>query len=249
MRRLDGKTCMVSAAAQGIGKAITAAFLKEGATVIALDMNSATLDDMRDALSAPQALSCRVINVTDDTAIAALAADHGSIDVLVNAVGWVADGSILDDGIAALDRSYQINVRAMAAMIAAFLPDMITRGSGSIINIASVVSTVKAAPGRFAYATSKAAVLGMTKAISRDVIDSGVRCNAISPGTVDSPSLHHRLQSTGNYQAALDGFIARQPMGRLGQPEEIAQIALLLASDEAPYMSGENIIIDGGMSL
>jgi len=245
MTRLAGKKCVVTAGAQGIGRAIVESFLDEGASVIALDRD----EDALARIVPSEALDVITLDVTDDAGINELAAAHADTDVLVNAVGWVADGDILNDGMSALDRSYQINVRSMASMISAFLPAMVDRKSGSIVNIASVVSTVKAAPGRFAYATTKAAVLGMTKAVARDVIENGVRCNSISPGTVDSPSLHARLAATGDADAAMQSFIARQPMNRIGQPHEIAQVALLLASDEAPYMTGENIIIDGGMSL
>lgn len=245
MARLSGKLCLVTGAAQGIGRAIAEAFLAEGARVIASDLNAEGPAGWRH-----EALEYLPLDVTDAEAVTVAAQRFPTVDVLVNCVGLVLGGTVLDDDpVAALERSMSVNVYTMARTIHAFLPGMLRCGRGSIINISSVVSSVKAAPNRFVYATSKAAVIGLTKAVARDFIDSGVRCNSISPGTVDSPSFRQRVASDRDPTAAMAAFIARQPMGRLGLPVEIAAVALLLASDEARFMSGENIVIDGGMSL
>jgi 2-keto-3-deoxy-L-fuconate dehydrogenase len=240
--RLAGKCCLVTAAAQGIGRAIAECFVREGADVIAVDLNEAGLRTL------PGARTAR-LDATDTNAITELAARFAQVSVLVNCVGHVASGRILDTSAEALQRSFDINVVTMHRMIAAFLPGMRARRQGSIINIASVVSTEMAAPERYAYGTTKAAVVGLTKSIARDYIGDGVRCNAISPGTVETPSLHERMAATGDFAKAHAAFLARQPMGRLGRAEEIAAVALLLASDEAAFMTGSNLIIDGGMSL
>jgi 2-keto-3-deoxy-L-fuconate dehydrogenase len=240
--RLAGKCCLVTAAAQGIGHAIAAAFLREGAEVIAVDLNEAGLRDLNGARTAR-------LDATDAAAVAELASRFPQVSVLVNCVGHVANGSILSTPLDVLQRSFTINVQTMHSMISAFLPAMRARRQGSIINIASVVSAEMAAPDRYAYGTTKAAVVGLTKSIARDYISEGVRCNAISPGTVDTPSLHERMAATGDAAKARAVFIARQPMGRLGTPEEVAAVAVLLASDEATFMTGSNIVIDGGMSL
>jgi 2-keto-3-deoxy-L-fuconate dehydrogenase len=243
--RLAGKTALVTGAAQGIGAAIAEAFLREGARVIVTDLQE---DRLRERFGAAGATVAR-LDATDPAAVAALASRHRDVDVLVNCVGWVANGTILDGEIADLERSLAINVVSMAGVIRAFLPAMRERRAGSIVNIASVVSSVMAAPNRFAYGTSKAAVIGLTMSVARDFVADGIRCNAISPGTVDSPSLGDRLRAQGDEAAARAAFVARQPMGRIGTPEEIAEVAVLLASDEAKFMSGSNIVIDGGMSL
>lgn len=241
MGRLSGKTCFVTGAAQGIGRGIANALLAEGAAVVAADLQ---FDD-----GAPQGAETIQLDVTDEQAVNKAAAAHADVSVLVNCVGYVPTGSILDSTMADFDRSIALNVRSMVLTCRAFLPAMLDRKSGSIINIASVVSSVKAAPDRFAYATGKAAVIGLTMAIARDFIADGIRCNAISPGTVNSPSLHQRWAATGDVDAARAAFIARQPMGRLGEASEIAAVAVMLASNEASFMSGTNIVIDGGMSL
>jgi 2-dehydro-3-deoxy-L-fuconate 4-dehydrogenase len=242
--RLSNKVCLVTGAAQGAGKAIADAFLREGATVIATDLQ---LDKLNTAY--PSGVRKARLDVTDAAAAAALAAEHKDVNVLVNCAGWVANGTILDGGPEDLDRSFQVNVASMAHTIRAFLPAMLERKDGAIINMASVVSSVMAAPNRFAYGVTKAAVIGLTMSVARDFITQGVRCNAISPGTFESPSLQERMKAGGDYEAARAAFIARQPMGRLGTAEEIAEVAVLLASDEARYMTGSNIVIDGGMSL
>jgi 2-keto-3-deoxy-L-fuconate dehydrogenase len=241
--RLHGKTCFVTGGAQGIGRSVAERFALEGANVIAADLRFGP-----DVPETP-GIALLELDVTNAEAVAAAAAAHPGVSVLVNCVGYVATGNVLDCSIADFDRSMDINVRSMVLTTRAFLPGMLERGAGAIINIASVVSTVMTAPDRFAYATSKAAVIGLTSSIARDFITRGIRCNAISPGTVDSPSLHQRFAATGDVAAARAAFVARQPMGRLGEPEEVAATAVLLASDEATFMTGSNIIIDGGMSL
>ena len=246
MNRLQGKICVVTAAGQGIGRAIAEAFQREGAElVVAIDMNKSALDNWANI---PGVMPV-VMDVTDENAVSQLASEIKGTDVLVNCVGVVADGTILESTTETLERNFRINVTSMHVMIKSFLPDMRTRGAGSIINIASVVSSIKAAPNRYVYATTKAAVLGLTKAVARDFITEGIRCNSISPGTVESPSLQERMAAKGDAVKSRADFIARQPMGRLGTPTEIAGIAVLLASDEARFMTGENIVIDGGMSL
>lgn len=240
--RLAGKSCLVTAAAQGIGHAIAAAFLREGAEVIAVDLQEEGLRELDGARTVQ-------LDATDASAVAGLASRFPQVSVLVNCVGYVHNGSILDTPPEVLERSFAINVQTIHSMISAFLPGMRARRQGSIINIASVVSAEMAAPHRYAYGTTKAAVVGLTKSIARDYISEGVRCNAISPGTIETPSLHERMAATGDAAKARAAFVARQPMGRLGRPEEVAAVAVLLASDEATFMTGSNIVIDGGMSL
>jgi 2-keto-3-deoxy-L-fuconate dehydrogenase len=240
--RLAGKLCFVTGAGQGIGRSIALAFAAEGARVIAADRQ---FDDRIEAVGVQPIL----LDVTDTDAIAAAARDHDGVGVLVNCVGLVSVGAALETSLEDFDRAYAVNVRSMACTIQAFLPGMIERADGAIINVASVVSSVMAAPARFAYATSKAAVIGLTMSVALDYVRQGVRCNAISPGTIETPSLHQRWAATGDVEAARAAFVARQAMGRLGQPEEIAAAAVLLASDEARFMTGGNLIIDGGMSL
>jgi 2-keto-3-deoxy-L-fuconate dehydrogenase len=241
-QRLSGKTCLVTAAAQGIGHTIAQAFVREGAEVIAVDLKSEGLRSLAGAHTA-------TLDATEASAVSRLAEQYPNVSVLVNCVGYVATGSILDTTPQQLQQSFTINVLSMHHMIAAFLPAMRARHEGSIINIASVVSSEVAAPNRYAYATTKAAVIGLTKAIARDFIADGIRCNSISPGTIETPSLHDRMAAQGDVAKARADFVARQPMGRLGAPEEIAAVAVLLASDEARFMTGSNVVVDGGMSL
>ncbi|MDZ4363113.1 SDR family oxidoreductase [Brevundimonas sp.] len=239
--RLEGKTCLITAAGQGIGLATAELFAAEGATVHATD---------RDPELAAKARGCvgRGLDVLDSDAITRVAAEIGPIDVLFNCAGFVHAGTILDCDEAAWAFSLNLNVTAMYRTIRAFLPGMIARGHGSIINMSSIAGSVKGVPNRAAYGASKAAVIGLTKAIAVDHVGQGVRCNAICPGTVETPSLHDRLRATGDYEAAYAAFNARQPMGRLGQAHEIAALALYLASDESSFTTGTTQLIDGGWS-
>jgi 2-keto-3-deoxy-L-fuconate dehydrogenase len=242
--RLHGKTAIVTAAAQGMGRAAALAFAAEGARVIATDINDALLAELADVPGVtPQRL-----DVCDPAAIAAFAAATPAPSVLFNCAGYVHAGTILDCGEDAFDQSVTLNVRSMYRMIRAFLPGMLEAGGGSIINMASVASSIIGAPNRFIYGTTKAAVVGLTKSVAADYVTRGVRVNAICPGTVDSPSLHDRMRALGDYDTARAAFIARQPMGRLGTAEEVAALAVFLAADESAFMTGQAIAIDGGWS-
>ena len=242
MGRLDGKTALVTAAGQGIGKACAELFAAEGASVLATDINP-------EALSALAVSRTSLLDVTDAAAIASLAAETGAVDILCNIAGYVHAGTIMDCDETAWTRSMDINVTSMYRMIRAFLPAMLANGGGSIVNMSSVASSVTSAPNRFAYGTTKAAVIGLTKALAADYVTQGIRANAICPGTVESPSLQQRLRDTGDYEKAYRDFCARQPMGRLGKPEEIAELALYLASDAAAFTTGTINVIDGGWSM
>jgi 2-keto-3-deoxy-L-fuconate dehydrogenase len=242
MKRLEGKRALVTAAAQGIGRATAELFAREGAVVIATDVNVA-------ALSGIAGCDVRRLDVRDDEAVRALAAQCGRVDVLFNCAGFVHAGTILECDAEAWTYSLDLNVTSMYRTIRAFLPGMLAAGGGSIVNMSSVASSIKGVPGRFAYATTKAAVIGLTKAIAADFVTRGIRCNAICPGTVDTPSLHERLAATGDYAAAHAAFVARQPMGRLGRAEEIAQLAVYLASDDSAFTTGQAHVVDGGWSL
>lgn len=239
---LAGKTCVITAAGQGIGLASALAFRAAGATVFATDVNISALTSHRD-------LNSCVLDVTDPSAINEFAKNIGDIDVLFNCAGIVHAGSVLECGEDDWDFAFELNVKAMFRMVRAFLPGMAERGAGSIINMSSVASSVKGVPDRFAYCASKAAVVGLTKSIAADFVSKGIRCNAICPGTVDSPSLHQRLRDTGDYERAMTEFIARQPMGRIGQAKEIANLATYLASDSSGFTTGQCHIIDGGWSI
>jgi 2-keto-3-deoxy-L-fuconate dehydrogenase len=217
--------------------------LKAGGQVVASDINGDALAGLAEA-----GLETRVLDVTDAGAVLQMAEDIGGIDVLFNCAGFVANGTILDCDEEQWRFSNELNVTAMYRMCRAFLPGMIARGGGSIINMSSVASSVIAAPNRFVYGATKAAVIGMTKAIAADFVTKGIRCNAICPGTVESPSLDQRLRETGDYEAARAAFVSRQPMGRIGKAEEIASLAVYLASDEAAFTTGHAHIIDGGWS-
>lgn len=243
MGRLNGKTALVTAAGQGIGRASALAMAREGARVIATDINEAALADLP-----AQGVETRVLNVRDPAAITALAADVGRVDVLFNCAGFVANGSILECDEDQWAFSFDLNVTAAYRMCRAFLPAMIEGGAGSIINMASVASSVIAVPNRFVYSSTKAAVIGLTKSIAADFITKGIRCNAVCPGTVDTPSLQERMAASGDYEAARKAFLARQPTGKLAQAEDIAGLVVFLASDESAFVTGTANVIDGGWS-
>ena len=240
--RLAGKTALIPAAGQGIGRASAELFAAEGATVWATDVNDA-------ALASLDQCRTRRLDVRDPGDIEAAFAEVGAVDVLFNCAGFVANGNILDCEEKDWDLSFDLNVTGMYRTIRAVLPGMVERGRGSIINMSSVASSVIAVPNRFAYGASKAAVIGITKSVALDFVGKGVRCNAICPGTVDTPSLQQRLRDTGNYEKARTEFNARQPMGRLGTAEEIAALALYLASDESSFTTGAIHLIDGGWTV
>lgn len=243
--RLAGKQVLITAAGQGIGRSTAELFAQEGAHVIASDINDAALKELR----AVPGITVLKLDVTDAEAVDAAAADFPPLDVLFNCAGYVANGSILDCDEGDWDFSFELNVKSMFRLIRLTLPAMVERGGGSIINMSSVASSLKGVPNRFAYCASKAAVIGLTKSVAADFVTQGIRCNAICPGTVDSPSLHERLRATGNYEQALGDFIGRQPMGRIGTPAEIAALALYLASDDSAYSTGQAYAIDGGWTV
>ena len=243
--RLAGKTALVTGAAQGIGRETSLAFAAEGATVIATDVNPERLAELQGTAG----IETAVLDVRDGAAIAALAGQAGALDVLVNVAGFVHHGSILACEEADWDFSFDLNVKSMYRTIRAFLPAMLEAGGGSIVNIASVASSIRGLPNRLVYGASKAAVIGLTKAVAADHIKQGVRCNAICPGTVQSPSLDDRIAAFDDPVAAREAFIARQPMGRLGTAEEIAAIAVYLAGAESSFTTGQLFVVDGGVSL
>ncbi|MDC0986359.1 SDR family oxidoreductase [Alphaproteobacteria bacterium] len=243
--RLAGKTALISAAAQGIGRACALAYAREGAIVLATDINQAGLETLRDEAK----ISIRTLDVTDPDTIVAAAADIGAVDVLLNIAGFVPQGDILECSEADWDFAFNINAKGMFRMTKAFLPAMIANGGGSIINMSSVASSVAGLPKRVAYGASKAAVIGLTKAVAADHIRQGIRCNAICPGTIQSPSLDDRINTFDDPVQARKDFIARQPLGRLGTAEEIAEGAVYLGSDAAKYTTGTTMIIDGGLSI
>ena len=237
---LKDKTVLITAAGQGIGRATALAFAARGAKVVATDINEAALA----TLAGEAGIVPRKLDVLDTAAVNALVAEIGAVDVLFNCAGFVHPGSILEASDADFDFAVDLNVRSMVRTIRAVLPGMVERGDGAIVNMASVASSLKGVPNRFVYSLTKAAVIGLTKSVAADYVTHGIRCNAICPGTVESPSLDDRLRATGDYDAAMKAFVSRQPMGRLGRPEEIADLAVYLAS--APYTTGQAHIIDGG---
>jgi 2-keto-3-deoxy-L-fuconate dehydrogenase len=246
--RLAGKIALITAAGQGIGRATAIAFAEEGAIVWATDIDEPSLAALGNDRPS---IRTRRLDVRDAEDIARCAAEAGTIDVLINCVGYVHHGSILDCSEKDWDFSFDLNVKSMYRTCRAFLPGMLQARKGSIVNIASAVSSIKAVPNRFVYGSTKAAVIGLTKAIAADFIRSGIRCNAICPGTVQSPSLEQRIAAQGKSEVekVRAEFVARQPMGRLGRPEEIAALAVYLASDESSFTTGQTHLIDGGLSL
>ena len=243
VNRLKAKKALVTAAGQGIGRATALAFAAEGASVVASDIDEAKLADL------PDAIGRRRLDVTDRKAIAALAQELGALDVLFNCAGFVHHGTVLECDDAEWDFTIDLNLKAMYRMIRAFMPAMLAAGGGSIINMSSSVSSIKAAPNRFVYGVSKAGVIGLTKSVAIDFIRQGIRCNAICPGTVASPSLEQRIVAQGGSDAVRRAFVDRQPMGRLGTPEEIAALAVHLASDESAFTTGTIHVVDGGFTL
>src|SRR6202453_3646446 len=250
MNRLEGKVALVTAAGQGIGRAVAEKFAAEGATLIASDLDPNKLKGLPG--------KSRMLDVLAPDDIEAfgkeIAREFGALDVLVNCAGYVHQGSVLDCADKDWDFSFDLNVKSMHRMIKTFLPGMLDRKSGSIVNIASAVSSIRGVPNRYVYGATKAAVIGLTKAVAADFIKQGVRCNAICPGTIESPSLEERIAAVSrdtkrSVEAVWQDFVGRQPMGRLGTPEEVAYLALFLASDEASYITGQAHLVDGGMAL
>jgi 2-keto-3-deoxy-L-fuconate dehydrogenase len=242
--RLAGKSAIVTAAAQGIGRATALAFAAEGAKVHATDIAAGKLLELKGRGD----VAISRLDVTDGGAVADFARQIGKCDILFNCAGYVHHGTILDCDEDKWDFSFNLNVKSAYRMIRAVLPQMIKGGGGAIINVASVASSIIAAPNRFVYSSTKAAVIGLTKSIAADFVTSGIRCNAICPGTIDSPSLRERMKAQGDYEVARAQFISRQPMGRMGEPEEVAALAVYLASDESAFMTGNALPIDGGWS-
>jgi len=241
--RFDGKTALVTAAAQGIGRASALAFAEAGAKGYATDINTDALKEIEGV----NGIITRKLNVLDDEQVKALVAEIGQVDILFNCAGVVHGGSILEMKDEDLDFAVNLNIRSMIRTIRAVLPGMLERKDGAIVNMASVASSVKGVPNRFAYGVTKAAVIGLTKAVAADYVAQGIRCNAICPGTVESPSLQDRLRAQGDYEEQRAAFIARQPIGRIGQPEEIADLAVYLAG--ATYTTGQAYNIDGGWTI
>jgi len=249
--RLRGKTAFITAAGQGIGRASALAFLREGARVVATDRAADALTDLADLASQAESadLTTETLDVTDDGAVQAAADTYGAVDVLFNCAGWVHHGAILETPPADWDASFALNVRAMYMTARAFLPAMLEAGGGSIINMASIAGSEMGVANRCAYGASKAAVIGLTKSIAADYISRGIRCNALCPGTVDTPSLQDRIDALPDPDQARKDFVARQPMGRLARADEIAELAVYLAADESAFVTGQAMIIDGGMHL
>ena len=248
-QRLAGKTAFITAAGQGIGRATAQAFAREGATVIATDLNEALLEP----LAAVAGITTRRLDVLDANAIGAAAQEFDSVDVLFNGAGFVHAGTVLDCSEQEWDFAFDLNVRSMYRTIRAFLPGMLARGKGSIVNVASAAGSIKGVPNRFVYGSTKAAVIGLTKSVAADFVTRGIRCNAICPGTIESPSLRERIavqaKASGQTLAQVEAtFVGRQPMGRLGRVDEVAALAVYLASDESSFTTGTAQLIDGGWS-
>jgi NAD(P)-dependent dehydrogenase (short-subunit alcohol dehydrogenase family) len=242
--RLDGKTCFLTAAAQGIGRAVAEAFIQEGAKVIATDLNLSKALELEQLGAVVERL-----DVLDDVAIRAVAARLGPVDVLFNCAGFVHHGALLEAPESDWDFAMDLNVKSMFRTTRAFLPGMIKKGGGSIVNVASVASSIKGIANRAVYGTTKAAVIGLTKSVAADYVRQGIRCNAIAPGTVDTPSLGERIAAFADPEQARMDFIARQPMGRLATAAEIAPVVVYLASDESAFATGQVFVVDGGITI
>jgi 2-keto-3-deoxy-L-fuconate dehydrogenase len=243
MQRLQNKTALITAAGQGIGLATAKLFVEHGATVIAADINAEALERVKAEIPAIQTV---VLDVTQADQINAFCASLAKIDILFNCAGYVHAGTVLECSEEDWDFAHELNVKSMYRLIRGVLPVMVKQQSGSIINMASVASSIKGVPNRFVYSTTKAAVIGLTKAVAADYVQHGIRCNAICPGTVHTPSLENRMQASGDFEQAKAQFVARQPMGRLGTPNEIANLALYLAGNESSFTTGATHVIDGG---
>ena len=243
--RLGGKLAFITAAAQGIGRATAQAFAREGARVVATDVNEEILSQ----ISGIDGIETRRLDVLDDAAVEQIARNVGTPDILFNCAGYVHNGTILDCNDKDWAFSFDLNVRSAYIVSRTFLPAMIANGGGSIINVASVAGSIKGIANRFVYGTTKAAVIGMTKSLAIDFVKNGIRANAICPGTVDTPSLGERIKALGDEQKARADFVARQPMGRLAKAEEIAEMAVYLGSDESQFVTGQTMIVDGGITI
>jgi 2-keto-3-deoxy-L-fuconate dehydrogenase len=243
--RLKGKIAFITAAGQGMGRAAAVAFAAEGARVWATDINATALD----SLAATPGVTTRALDVTDGAAVERIAREAGDVDCLFNCAGYVHNGAILDCTEQEWDKSFDVNIKSMYRVTRAFLPGMLRKGKGSIINMASVVSSIRGVPNRFAYGTTKAAVIGFTKAIAADYVRQGIRCNAVCPGTIDTPSLQARINALPDPAQARKDFAARQPMGRLGTTDDIAPLLVYLASDESSFATGVAFSVDGGMTI
>jgi len=244
--RLRNKTILMTAAGKGIGRAAAVAFAREGANLIATSLTPASLESL--AAEVPS-IRTRPLDVRDAAAIRALAEEVGPVDVLFNCAGWVHHGAVLDCDEENWAASFDTNITSMYRMVRAFLPGMLAAGRGNIINMASVVSSITGAVNRCAYGATKGAVIGFTKSLARDYVSQGIRANAICPGTIESPSLRERMAADGDYLRARAAFLARQPTGRMGAAEEVAQLAIYLASDESSFVTGQNFVIDGGWTM
>jgi 2-keto-3-deoxy-L-fuconate dehydrogenase len=244
--KLEGRVALVTSAGQGIGRASAIALAREGAKVFATDIRE---DLFKGNSKDHPGIIGFGLNVLEQSAVDAALKRTGPIDILFNCSGFVHNGTVLECEEKDWDFSFDLNVKAHYRMIKAYLPGMLAKGKGNIINMASVASSIKGAPNRFVYGASKAAVIGLTKALAADFVTRGIRCNAICPGTVETPSLYDRMQAQGDFEKAKAAFIARQPMGRLAQPEEIAEMVIYLASDDTAFMTGQALVIDGGWSL
>jgi 2-keto-3-deoxy-L-fuconate dehydrogenase len=248
MPSLQGKTAFVTAAGQGIGRAIATAYAEAGARVIATDVDAAKMNGL-----ASDRISTAALNVLDPAAIKAAAQAVGPVDILFNCAGFVHQGTLLDATEDEWSFAFDLNCRSMFRTMQAFLPGMLDRGKGVILNMASVASSLKGVPNRFIYSASKAAVVGMTRSVATDYVARGIRCNCLCPGTVETPSLGERIEANasgaGGVEAARAAFVARQPMGRLGTPQEIAALAVYLAGDDAQFITGQAVVIDGGLTL